>query len=309
VEARHLTVLPMPIRPIRPAVPAGTAPRVALGSLDTVWIQLAGTLCNIACRHCFIACGPQEDRVPMMTSDAVRRTLAEGRALGVREYYFTGGEPMLHPDFWSLCEETLRDAPLTVLTNGLLVDDGAARRARAIFDAAAYSFDLRISLDGMTEAQNDPVRGRGTFAGITEALRKLAAVGLSPTITVVQHETEMGADAARAAFLAFARTLGFQRPRIKFMPLLRIGREPRRTRDYDGDELDCLQHELLPGVEDNLVCATSRLVAPGGVFTCPILLDAPDARLGATLAESMTPIALRWAACRTCVADGLSCNT
>ncbi|MEO6953607.1 MAG: radical SAM protein [Polyangia bacterium] len=285
------------------------APKVALPSLDTVWIQLTGTLCNLACLHCFITCGPKEERVPMMTSVEVRRTLAEAAALGVREYYFTGGEPMLHPDFWALCEAALAVGPLTVLTNGTLIDDAGAARTAELFERSRYSFDLRISLDGMTAEKNDAVRGKGTYVQITAAVARLAAYGLSPNLTVVAHDDDMTDKDARLAFLAFTRTLGLTRPRVKFMPLLRLGREPRRTREYDAAELDCLDGELARGIAEALVCGSSRLVAAGGVYTCPILLDAPDARVGDTLAESSKPISLRWAACRTCVVEGLSCNT
>ena len=59
--------------------------------------------------------------------------------------------------------------------------------------------------------------------------RALAQVGLSPVITVVEHDEALRSDAARAAFLDFARGLGLSRPRVKFLPLLAIGREPRRA--------------------------------------------------------------------------------
>jgi MoaA/NifB/PqqE/SkfB family radical SAM enzyme len=235
--------------------------------------------------------------------------LEEAERLGAREYYFTGGEPMMHPEFFALCEDALGRGPLTVLTNGMLIDDGAAARARALFERSQYSFDLRVSLDGMSAEENDPVRGRGTFAAITDGIRRLAAAGLSPALTVVEHQAGMAAAKARLAFLDFARGLGLDKPRVKFLPLLRIGREPRRTRDYAGDELDCLAEPLLPEAAERLVCATSRLVAAGGVYTCPILLDAPEARLADTLAGAKRDIALRWAACRTCIVEGLSCNT
>src|SRR5947208_6632294 len=100
------------------AVDPGRAPTVQTTQLDTLWFQLTGTLCNIACRHCFITCGPREDRVPMMETAAVLALLEEAEALGAREYYFTGGEPMLHPDFFALCRAALAKGPLTVLTNG-----------------------------------------------------------------------------------------------------------------------------------------------------------------------------------------------
>jgi hypothetical protein len=299
----------LPVLPIDFAVDAAVAQVVPLSALDTVWIQLTGTLCNIACRHCFISCGPKETRVPAMSAAQVRATLAEARALGARDYYFTGGEPMMHPEFWTLCEETLAQGPLTVLTNGLYIDEAAAKRARSIFDSARYSFDLRVSLDGMSAGENDPVRGRGTFADITAALARLAAERMSPTITVVEHEAGMGAAEKRAAFIGFCRSLGLTHPRVKYLPLLRLGREPRRTRDYADGELACLREPVDPAVEAELVCGSSRLVTADGVYTCPILLDAPGARVGASLRESLAPIRLRWAACRTCVADGLSCRT
>ena len=118
--------------------------------------------------------------------------------------------------------------------------------------------------------------------------------------------------AQAASFRLRRRAVRLSRPRVKFLPLLRIGREPRRTREYDRDELDCLTAggaSLGADIKDALVCGSSRLVTAGGVYTCPILLDAPDAHVGATLAASLEPIKLRWAACRTCVADGLSCRT
>src|SRR5689334_7893492 len=94
----------LPVVPVEFAVDAAHAPVAPFTALDTVWFQLTGTLCNIACLHCFISCGPKETRVPMMSAQQVRSTLDEAVALGVRDYYFTGGEPMLHPEFWALCE-------------------------------------------------------------------------------------------------------------------------------------------------------------------------------------------------------------
>ncbi|HEX9105159.1 MAG TPA: hypothetical protein VF997_23270, partial [Polyangia bacterium] len=153
-------------------------------------------------------------------------------------------------------------------------------------------------------------RGKGTFDAIVGGLRALAAVGLSPAITVVEHRAGMAAVAARAAFLAFARGLGLPHARVKFLPLLRIGREPRRTHGYGDDDVASLADlALTPEVVVALVCSSSRLVTADGVMTCPILLDAPAAVVGQTLGESLAPIRLGFAACKTCVVEGLSCRT
>jgi len=62
-------------------------------------------------------------------------------------------------------------------------------------------------------------------------------------------------------------------------------------------------------VEGTLLCASSRCVTAQGVFTCPILVERAEARLGATVADAARPIRLGFDACRTCVLDGFRCNT
>ncbi len=287
---------------------ARPGPVVPFRWLDALWIQVTGTLCNLACRHCFISCGPKADRIPMMAVEAVQRTLDEGRALGMRQVYFTGGEPFLHPRIQDLVDRALAAAPLTVATNGVLLDDGAVAWLREAFERSRYSLDLRVSLDGMSAAQNDPVRGRGTFEQIAAALRRLVGAGLSPVVTVVEHAEGLAGARARSDFLEFLRDLGLRQPRVKFLPLLRTGREARRTHGYA--EPDALSEEPLPpGVDAALLCASGRCLTAQGAFPCPILVDQPGARLGATLAEASAPLRLDWSACQTCVLDGLHCNT
>ena len=297
----------------RPLVCLGTSavergPAVPFRWLDALWVQVTGTLCNIACRHCFISCGPKADQIPMMTVDEVRGALDEGAAAGMREVYFTGGEPFLHPRIRELVDLALAVAPLTVVTNGLLLDDETVAFLADRFRGARFSLDLRVSLDGMTVAQNDPVRGNGTFESVVASLRRLGTAGLSPVVSVVEHDAGLEGGEARLRFLEFVRALGIRQPRVKFLPLLRIGREERRTHGHAAG--DALADEPLdPAVEAALVCSSSRSVTAQGVFTCPILVDRPEARLGATLAEAARSIRLGFEACSTCVLQGLRCNT
>ena len=57
-----------------------------------------------------------------MTLAEVEPYLEEGAALGVKEYYFTGGEPFLNREMEAILRETLEVGPATVLTNGLLLN-------------------------------------------------------------------------------------------------------------------------------------------------------------------------------------------
>src|SRR6185436_20577374 len=114
----------------------------------------------------------------------VERYLEEAVRLGVREYYFTGGEPFLNPDMEAILAATLAVGPANVLTNGLLLPPDRCARLKALADASEYSLDLRVSLDGYDAASNDPIRGAGTFERILTGIRNLAEAGLSPIITV-----------------------------------------------------------------------------------------------------------------------------
>ena len=50
-------------------------PEVPLVKLDTLWLQVGGTLCNLQCTHCFISCGPQNHTHEMMSLQEVRQRL------------------------------------------------------------------------------------------------------------------------------------------------------------------------------------------------------------------------------------------
>src|SRR5437867_10248422 len=82
-------------------------PVVPLAHLDDLWFQVAGTLCNLECRHCFISCSPHNRSFGFLDLKTVQRILEESVGLGVKEYYFTGGEPFLNPHMVAILELTL----------------------------------------------------------------------------------------------------------------------------------------------------------------------------------------------------------
>src|SRR5207302_4845981 len=134
-----------------------SAPLVALGHLDDLWFQVTGTVCNLECRHCFISCSPHNYSFGFLDLETVRRYLDESVALGVKEYYFTGGEPFLHPDMAAILEWTLGYGPATVLTNGTVFKDEWLQRLAVAEAASPYSLELRVSIDGPDAATNDPI--------------------------------------------------------------------------------------------------------------------------------------------------------
>ena len=244
----------------------------------------------------------------MMSLADVRPYLEEAEALGVKEYYFTGGEPFLNREIVEIIEAALALGPVSVLTNGVLIRPETAARLRALADASPYSLDLRISIDGADAATNDPIRGEGTFERILAGIRILATAGLNPVVTVTEACEGALSSEGRARLLAFLRGVGLSQPRLKVMPLLRLGAETRRSRAYAEWE-SLMGRTLRPEEAEALQCSSCRMVTSKGVYVCPILIDFPGARMASTLSEALRPFALSYPACFTCHEQGLSSRT
>ena len=283
---------------LTPAPPAAT---LAFRHLSALWVQITGTLCNLQCTHCINASGPREPWLAPLPAETARRHITEAAALGVKEIYFTGGEPFMHDEILPLLTFALEHAPTTVLTNGTLIDDAAADALAALAAGARYSLEIRVSLDDPDAERNDAVRGAGAFRRALAAIRRLDARGLLPILTATETNAMPGED-RYARLRALLREAGIRKPRVKMLPVFPVGRMAGRGGGV-------VTPEMLAGVEPSrLQCSESRAVAAGGVYVCPILSGLPEARMGTTLAETLVPNRLDHPACLVCWETGSSCR-
>ncbi len=284
------------------------APVLVPGHLDALWFQVTGTVCNIRCAHCFISCAPDNRAFGYLSLEDVDRRLAEGAALGVRETYFTGGEPFLHPDIVEILSRSLARFPTTVLTNGIPVKAGHAEALAAAAESSPYSLEVRLSIDGFDAASNDAIRGPGSFDRAMRGLGHLLEHGFLPLVTAVRTWEDGEELDVYEGFLAALRERGYARPRLKLLPTLKLGAEVERTGGY-GVEERVTTNMVKDFDVGSLVCAGARVVTDRGIWVCPILLDAPDGNLGDDLAEAAaTPFRLAHAACHTCWLHGAICS-
>ncbi len=306
-------------------------PYVPLRRLDTVWFQVAGTICNFNCRHCFISCSPENDSFHFLTLKACARYLEEACELGVEEFYFTGGEPFANPELCDILELALRKGPATVLTNATLLREdrldqqaGLPDRSHSTLDRledqshstlgrlekmrreAAHPLEIRVSLDGFCAESNDPIRGKGTFARTIEGTQKLLRGGFEPIITITR--TWEGCDeGVLAEFRRLLVGIGYSAPRLKILPALKLGAEVTRSGGY-GPKARVTREMMEDYDLSRLLCSSARLVTDKGVWVCPILLDFPEAQMGSSLAKSIRDYPLRHAACHTCWQHGAICS-
>ena len=128
--------------------------------------------CNLKCIHCYMDSDAQKYQGELTTAEAKRfiDDLAEFR---VPVLLFSGGEPLIRPDFFELAEYTAAHGIRpTLSTNGTLITREVAQRIKDI--GVGY---VGISLDGLREV-NDKFRGRaGAFQAAMEGIQNCVAVG------------------------------------------------------------------------------------------------------------------------------------
>lgn len=281
------------------------APNCPFRGLDSLWIQVAGLSCNLRCAHCFNASGPGNRGMPVLSRDDVRTLLDEAEAAGVRDVVLTGGEPFLHPEMAEIVGDTLGRFPATILTNGTLLADRIVERLANAARESRYSLEIRVSLDASSEEENDRIRGKGSHGKALAGVARLEKAGFLPIVTAVHF----GGEYAPAALEEFERLLigrGIRKPRVKFLPAFRVGREEERSGGYgEDDRITAEMLELLG--PDQLLCSTARVATSRGIWVCPILVNERGGRMGDKLEESFRPFPLAFGACATCFRHGAVC--
>ena len=139
--------------------------------------------CNLRCDYCCVRSSPKAPR-RALGLERVRRIAREATELGVAEIFVTGGEPFLLADIGEILEACAAAAPVTVLTNGMLLTGRRLARLRLL---PRDRVTLQISLDSPTPERHDRHRGKGTWQrawqGIEQARGEGFRVRLAATVS------------------------------------------------------------------------------------------------------------------------------
>jgi len=156
--------------------------------------------CNLACRHCQVG-----DKISHQGNHPpLEEVLAVLDRLGpeiISQVGLLGGEPLSYPQIHLVLEILMdKTLPVTISTNGLLIDDRLIDLTRE-----SFGWSIMVSVDGPDRETHEMIRGAGTFEPTMEKIRLLVtrlkgqgpAVGMSCTLNA--HTIRRMGDVLRLA--------------------------------------------------------------------------------------------------------------
>src|SRR5690348_17672857 len=138
--------------------------------------------CNLRCPHCI-----RDDVTTVRSLDAALIESVLDQALelygeggGSVTASFTGGEPLLHPEFHRIVAAcAVRGVPYRFVSNGWHV-----KRLMPLFDRYPPEA-VRLSLSGATQAVHDAERGRDSFRRVLVAVALFTSRRIPASLSIV----------------------------------------------------------------------------------------------------------------------------
>ena len=287
--------------------------KVGLTRLATLWFN-TGTLCNLACKNCYIESTPKNDRLVYLTHAEVLVYLDEirDRELGTREIGITGGEPFMNPDIIAIMESCLeRGFQLLVLTNAMRPMMKCADDLQRLNEVYGSQMTLRVSVDHFNPVHHEEERGPNSWKPMMLGLKWLSENRLTIDIAGRTRWGEQESE-LRDGFAGFFAEHdisidAFDKKQLVLFP------EMQPTEDVPEITTACWG---ILGVDPaDMMCASSRMVvkhkgdARPSVQACTLLAYDQQFNLGASLSQAQKPVPLNHNFCsKFCVLGGGACS-
>jgi len=286
---------------------------VALKRLDTLWFN-TGTLCNLACKGCYIESSPRNDRLEYLTRADVRAYLDEIAAdhLPTTLIGFTGGEPFMNPEIVGMLGDVLSSGlHALVLTNAMLPLQKLKTPLLALRHSYGDRLKIRVSLDHYTREGHESERGARSWQPTIEGLVWLADNGFAIDIAGRKLTAEPE-ESLRTGYGRLFAELGVS---VDAADPVRLMLFPEMDPLSDVPEITTACWGILRKSPDDVMCASARMVvkrkdaAAPAVVACTLVPYDPGFEMGRTLKDASGAIALNHPYCASfCVLGGAACS-
>jgi radical SAM/SPASM domain protein of ACGX system len=148
-------------------------------------------MCDQRCKHCYIFAEETNKKINEMDWKQITHTLDEiknmCRKMNKLPYiYLTGGDPILHPNFWNLLELFKENnIPFTIMGNPFHLNLEVCKKMKY------YGLDkYQMSLDGM-EKTHDWFRKPGSFKCTLDSIKYINEAGIKSVIMTTVSKKNM----------------------------------------------------------------------------------------------------------------------
>lgn len=144
--------------------------------------------CNLRCRHCYIQETVRMQENVFLDKEVILRTLDELEEMGTHEIVITGGECMLHNDFFEIINHIcMLGMKLILLTNGNLINREFIEKVNDYPIA-----DIRISIYGKESTHDEMTCVKGSYQKSVDALKMLRQEKGIGTATILVTKDNFG---------------------------------------------------------------------------------------------------------------------
>lgn len=135
--------------------------------------------CNLLCHHCRPYL-PQEEDLPLGDICSYLDALEKK---GILFLHLTGGEPLIHKDFWKIASHASRkNFALVLHTNGTLITPEQSEKLKEL-----NFVQVSLTVLGETSQTHDSITGvKGSFGKTLQALKIMKNKGLDVVLTTTQ---------------------------------------------------------------------------------------------------------------------------
>jgi MoaA/NifB/PqqE/SkfB family radical SAM enzyme len=265
--------------------------------LKECWVfPVAPETCNLACTHCLYAASPKTRNPYRVSTGEVAGLLAQIEAVGATPHFlFTGGEPTLHPELYDFLATVDRQGySFQLMTNGTRIQKESAQRLAKL----SHLTKVQVSLESTDPKINDSIYGAGLYHRVLKAVDVLRESDVPVTLAVTPMQMN---EEGLHSIEALAETKGAD---VKYILLYDLG-----AANENGLQPS---REIPTGKADapvDLMCDRGIAYSEGAFYPCPVLVKEPQAKLGDTLEQALSPEARRrviglqekHAACQVCL--------
>lgn len=139
--------------------------------------------CNLNCKHCYQNAG--EKAADELNFEQQKKVIDNLSDWGITFLAFSGGEPLVQPDFFKLAKYTTdKGIALAVATNGTLITKEVANKLKEV--GVIYA---EVSLDSLDPKEHNEFRGgEGGWDKTVDGIKNLVEVGISTCMITFMHK-------------------------------------------------------------------------------------------------------------------------